>query len=238
MLPILNDMKSRFAVAYLLATCLLVAGCARQKPILIEDTRYFEGEMPADFSGSWARDYSRGDDVNQVLRNAYYEMGRNRSRSGSRGGPAIAAPSERDVSTLLPLARLAELITRPDELTISQTEHEILVERKDDFAIFCSFFDGIAKPTDSAFGKEICGWDGDRLISLLELPDGLRVMYRFSISEDRKQLRVITTVSSDTARMPFTLRHYYWRFEKIPPKYECIETLSMKRVCSTGTLTP
>ncbi len=194
--------------------------------------------MPADFSGSWARDYSRGDDVNQVLRNAYYEMSKNRSRTGARGGPVIAAPAERDVSMLLPLARLAELITRPDELTISQTEHEILVERKDDFAILCSFFDGIAKPTDSAFGREICGWDGDRLISLLELPDGLRVMYRFSISEDRKQLRVITTVSSDTARMPFTLTHYYWRFEKIAPKYECIETLSMKRVCSTGALTP
>lgn len=215
-----------------------MAGCAAPEPVLIEDLRYFEGDMPADFSGSWARDYSRGDDINQVLRNAYYEMGRSRSRNGYRGGPGIAGPSERDIATLLPLARLTELITRPDELTISQTEHEILVERRDDFALLCAFFDGVAKPTDGAFGKEICGWDGNRLISLLELPDGLRVMHRFSVSEDRKQLRVITTVSSDTARVPFTLSHYYWRFEKIAPKYECIETLSMKRVCSTGRLTP
>ncbi len=210
-----------------------MAGCAHEEPILIEDARYFEGNMmPANFSGSWARDYSRGDDVNKVLRNAYFELGR-RSRGGSMGMAV-----ERDMSALMPLARLAELITRPDELTISQTEHEILVERRDDFALFCAFFDGVAKPSDSAFGKELCGWDGDRLINLLELPDGLSVMHRFSISEDKQQLRVITTVASDTARMPFTLTHFYWRFEKIPPRYECIETLSMKRVCSTGRLTP
>ena len=189
--------------------------------------------MPADFSGYWARDYARSDDINKVLRNTYYELGQRRSRGGGLGMPA-----ERDMSALMPLARLAELITRPDELTISQTEYEILVERKDDFALLCSFFNGVAKPTDSLFGREICGWDGARLISLQELPDGLSVVNRFEVSEDRKQLRVVTTVASNTARVPFTLNHYYWRIEKIPPKYECIETLSMKRVCSTGKLTP
>lgn len=188
--------------------------------------------MPADFSGYWARDYARSDNINKVLRDTYFELGKRQSRGG------LAMPSERDVSTLMPLARLAELITRPDELTISQTEYEILVERKDDFALLCSFYDGTAKPTDSLFGREICGWDGPRLISLQELPDGLSVVNRFEVSEDRKQLRVITTVASNTARVPFTLEHYYWRIEKIPPTYECIETLSMKRVCSTGKLTP
>ena len=138
----------------------------------------------------------------------------------------------------MPLARLAELITRPDELTISQTDYEILVERKDDFALLCAFYDGVAKPTDSPFGREICGWDDNRLISLQQMPDGLTVVNRFEISDDKKQLRVITTVASDAARMPFTLSHYYWRIERIPPTYECIETLSMKRVCSTGKLTP
>ena len=62
--------------------------------------------------------------------------------------------------------------------------------------------------------------------------------YRFAISEDGKELRVITTVASDTARLPFTLSHYYWKFEKAAPKYQCIETLSMKRVCSTGEIEP
>ncbi len=188
--------------------------------------------MPADFSGFWVRDYARSEDINKVLRNAYYAMGKKSSRRDMVGSMA----SQRDMSLLMPLVRLVELITRTDQLTISQTEYEILIERRDDFSLLCAFFDGVAKPTDNAFGKEICGWDGNRLISLNELPDGLRVVHQFETSEDRKQLRVITTVSSDSAPMPFTLNHYYWRIEKIPGRYECIETLSMKRVCSTGTV--
>jgi hypothetical protein len=148
----------------------------------------------------------------------------------------MAMASEIDRARLLPLARLVELITRSDELTISQTEYEILVERRDDFSLMCAFYDGVAKPTDSDFGKESCGWDGDRLISVHELPDGLNVIHQFHTSEDRKQLRVITTATSKTAPMPFTVTHYYWRIERLPGRFECIETLSMKRVCSTGKL--
>jgi hypothetical protein len=167
-----------------------------------------------------------------VLQNAYYEIGKKNGHRDSAGPVA----SERDMSRLMPLARLVELITRTDELTISQTEHEILVERRDDFSLLCAFFDGVAKPTDSAFGKETCGWDCDRLISLQEFPDGLRVIHRFQISEDRRQLRVTTTAASDTAPMPFTVNRFFWRIEKRPGKFECIETLSMNRVCSTGRL--
>lgn len=224
---------------YIVVCCLVsgfgLPGCVAKPPLLIEDTRYFEGEMPADFSGYWVRDYVRSDNLNEVLRNTYYELAK---RRGGAGNQALRGPSQQDVSTLMPLARLAELITRYDELTISQTEYEILVEREDDFALLCAFFDGVAKPTDSPFGREVCGWDDGRLISLQEMPEGLAVVHRFEVSEDKKQLRVITTVSSDTARVPFTLNHYYWKTQKLPPAYECIETLSMKRVCSTGQLTP
>jgi hypothetical protein len=222
----------RWFTSLLLAAWLCLTGCAHEEPLLIEDTKYFEGDMPADFSGSWARDYSRGDNINRVLQNAAYELGR---KSG-HGGPAGPMASERDMSRLIPLARLIELITRTDVLAISQTEHEILVERRDDFALLCAFFNGVAKPTESAFGREICGWDGERLISVQEFPDGLRVIHQFDTSEDRQELRVITTASSDTSPMPFTVTYYYRRYEKIRSQYECIETLSMKRVCSTGEL--
>jgi len=217
-----------------IAAWLGLAACAHEEPLLVEGTKYFDGEMPADFSGTWARDYSRGDDVSEVWQNAYFEVARSR---GHRG-PAGAMVSDRDMSMLMPLARLAERITRPDELTISQSDYEILIERPGDFALACAFYGGIAKPTDSAFAKEVCGWDGDRLISHTEFPDGLTVVHRFAVSADSRQLRVITTVSSDTAPIPFTLEHYYWRFNRIPGQYECIETLSMKRVCSTGSLAP
>ena len=190
--------------------------------------------MPADFSGLWARDYSRGDSVNQVLRDAYYELAKRNSGSGQ----AVPRPSQRDVSMLIPLARLVELITRTDNLAISQTEHEILVERKDDFALMCTFFNGISRPIENAFGKETCGWAGGRLISVQDFMDGLRVVNQFDTSEDRQELRVITTASSDTAPMPFTVTHYYKRYEKVPGRFECIETLSRKRVCGIGALTP
>ncbi|MBT8079252.1 MAG: hypothetical protein KJO31_11805 [Gammaproteobacteria bacterium] len=211
---------------------LCLAGCASEKSLLVEGIKYFDGEMPADFSGFWVRDYARSDNINKVFQNATYELARKRGANG----PAGPMASERDMSRLIPLARLVELITRTDELTISQTEYEILIERRDDFALMCAFFDGIAKPTDNAFGKESCGWDGNRLVSVTDFPDGLRVVHRFQTSEDRKQLRVITTASSDTSPVPFTLRHFYWRVQKVPGKFECIETLSMKRVCSTGEL--
>jgi hypothetical protein len=229
-LPRSCPQNSRWFTSLLLTAWLGLAACAHEEPVLIVETKYFEGEMPADFSGLWARDYGSSDDINKAVQNAYNELARRSSQSGP-SGPIV---SERDVSRLMPLARLVELITRRDELTISQTEHEILVEREDDFALLCAFFDGVAKPTESAFGRETCGWDGDRLISLMEFPDGLRVIHRFQTSEDRKQLRVITTAASDTSPIPFTLTHYYWRIEKRPGSFECIETLSMKRVCSTG----
>ncbi len=223
---------SRWFTPFLLAALLWLAGCAHEEPLLIADTKYFEGDMPADFSGFWARDYARSDNINDVLRDSYYELA---LRSGQHDSVGPVA-SERDMSRLMPLARLVELITRFDELTISQTEHEILIERKDDFSLLCAFFDGVSKPTDSAFGNESCGWDGDRLVSVNEFPDGLRVVHRFQTSEDRRQLRVTTTATSNTAPIPFTINLFYWRIEKRPGKFECIETLSMKRVCSTGKL--
>lgn len=233
MYPILCSIHRLWALS-LLAACLGFAACAHEEPILVEGAKYFEGKIPVDFSGSWARDYSRGDNVGQVWRDAYFEMARLRGRRG----PAGKMPSDQDMSMLRPLARLAEMITRPDELTISQSEYEILIARRDDFALMCAFYAGVAQPTDSIFAREICGWEDDQLVSLTEFQDGLTVVHRFDISEDNKQLRVITTVSSDTAALPFTVEHYYWRFNKVAGKYECIETLSMKRVCSTGRLTP
>jgi len=150
----------------------------------------------------------------------------------------MAMPSSRDVASIMALARLTELITRPDVLTISQSEYEISIEREDDFALLCVFYDGVAKDTLSDYGVEICGWDGEQLVSNLVLPDGLQVTHRFTVSEDGENLRVVTTVSSSTSRVPFTLRRFYTKFVRPPSVIDCIETFSMKRVCDTGGITP
>lgn len=220
----------------IVAMCLALAACTPTKPVIDEQMMRIDGEMPADLSGSWERDYSRGDDVNQVLRDIYYYLSRTSADRAYTTRPAPVQPSPTAMQSIRALARLAELITRPQVLTISQNDREITVDRKDDFSLLCAFYDGVARGTESAYGTEICGWDGDQLVSYLVLPDGLQVTHRFTVSADRQQLRVVTTVSSNTARVPVTLSRFYRKFERLPPDFNCIETLSMKRVCSTGEI--
>ena len=171
-----------------------------------------------------------------MLRDIYYYLSRTSADRAYTTRPGSVQPSARDMASITALARLAEQITRPQVLTISQNEQEVTVDRKDDFSLLCAFYDGVAKGTESDYGTEICGWDGEQLVSHLILPDGLQVTHRFTVSEDQQKLRVVTTVSSNTARMPFTLSRFYKKFERLPPDFNCIETLSMKRVCSTGEI--
>jgi hypothetical protein len=221
----------------MLILCLSFAACSQQ-PVIDEDMMRFEGAMPADFSGSWERNYVLDDDVNAVLREAYNKLYRTIPDQRHPGNSGAETLSPKQTASLLALARLAELITRPDVLTILQNEHEISIERKDDFAMLCAFYDGIAKGIENGYGTEICGWDGTQLVSNLVLPDGLQVTHRFTVSADGEQLRVVTTVSSSTSRIPFTLRRFYSKFERPRSSFNCIETLSMKRVCSTGEIVP
>ncbi len=189
--------------------------------------------MPANFSGSWQRNYARDDEVNAVLRDAYNRLIRTSPEQRRPAGSGADPSASKQMDSLLALARLAELITRPDVLTISQTRHEISIARKDDFAMLCAFYDGVAKAIENDNGTEICGWDGRQLVSNLVLQGGLQVTHRFTISTDGQQIRVVTTVSSTTSRIPFTLRRFYSKFERPSSGFNCIETFSMKRVCST-----
>ena len=221
----------------LLFLCLSIAACSQQ-PVIDNEMQRIFGALPADLSGSWERNYARDDDINAVLRDTYNKLSRTSPDQRYPTSPGVAMPSSRDVASIMALARLAELITRPDILTISQSEHEISIEREDDFALFCAFYDGLAENTQNDYGIEICGWDGEQLVSNLVLPDGLQVTHRFTVSEDGEQLRVVTTVSSSSSRVPLTLRRYYTKFVRPPSVIDCIETFSMKRVCDTGGITP
>ncbi len=191
--------------------------------------------MRANLAGSWERDYARDDDVNTTLQRAYNLLAKTVSDQ-RLGNPSRTGMSPRQASALVALARLAELITRPDVLTISQTDYEISVSRKDDFSMLCQFFDSGPKSTNSPYGRETCAWQGRDLVSVLRLPEGLKVVHQFTLSDDEERMRVVTTVSSPISPVPFTLRRFYRKFDRLPPEYNCIETLSMKRVCSTGDL--
>ena len=221
----------------------VLAACSSSGPALDTTSPSFIGDMPVDFSGSWERDYARSQDVRGALnamlqdrqRQAYQQQQMN---SLSRTGPSSAGLSQREVNGMMALARLIEEITRPDILTIAQDDYEVRISRKDDFSLSCSFFEGIAQGTDSPYGTEVCNWDGNDLISHLVLPDGLVISRRYTLSPDGNYLREITTASSSTTRSPLILHRFYIKFEAPARAFNCIETLSMKRVCSTGELEP
>jgi len=225
---------STLALFYLLAAC-------SQQPTIDSESLSYEGAMPVNLGGSWERDYSRGSDVNYELRRLYNQMSRaaqQRAATGGYPGNIDVGMSAKDASSLQALALLADEITRLDVLTISQNDYEISVERKDDFDMLCEFYGGTAKGTGSVYGTEVCGWDQDQLVSYLSLPDGLTVIHRFTISSDGNYLRIVTTVASTTSRTPFTLSRFYRKFEPTKSDFNCVETLSMKRVCSTGEINP
>jgi hypothetical protein len=198
------------------------------------------GDMPVDFSGSWERDYSRGEDVQGALNSLFRQRQVQQQQYPSGAGMGNPRPgmSQREANALLALARLVQDITKPDVLTISQDDYEVRVAREDDFAMSCSFYEGVAQRTNSPYGTEVCSWDGESLRSHLVLPYGLLISNRFTMSSDGNYLRVITTASSGSTRTPFTLHRYYMRFEAPPRAFNCVETLSMKRVCSTGEIKP
>jgi len=219
---------------------LLMVACASSKPVISDNMRVLDGPMPANLSGSWERDFTRGDDTNAVLGQALYQLSKRSARAQQSAQPTFGygydSVPRRDRAALFAIARLADEITRLQVLTVSQSDKEISIARKDDYAIFCAFYDGVAKTTESGFGAELCGWDGDHLVSNVTLPDGLQITHRFAVSPDRKRLRVTTTVNSKAAPIPFTLNRFYTRFEALPSDFNCVETLSMRRVCSTGDL--
>jgi hypothetical protein len=227
---------SRQLLTIAAAMLLLLTGCSNQ-PVNDKPARVTTVGMPVNFSGSWQRDYSRSDDAQGVLNSVMRRISRpvpDQPYPGNRGAP-VPTP---DLSKVVALAQLAEQITRPDVLTISQNNYEISIARKDDFSMLCEFYDGYAKRTESIYGTEVCNWNGKQLESHLILPDGLLISYRFTLSADGQNLHVSTTVSSSSTRTPFTLNRVYMKFDPPESDFNCVETLSMKRVCSTGEIFP
>ena len=137
---------------------LILEACGHQPPPVSEEMRKVDAELPVDYSGSWQRNYARDDEVGRALQQAYYELART---TPDRYDNAMVGPTQQDADAVVALARLAELITRSDLLTITQDNREIRVEREDDFSLVCRFRDGMSETVTNAAGTEVCGWDGN-----------------------------------------------------------------------------
>ncbi len=223
------------------ALSLLAWGCTQQAAREAA-IRGNQNSMPADLSGLWSRDYFRGDDVNTALEQWFRRLRRAAPNFRPAGLPELdnagTISSPRDVDSIIALARLADELTRPRYFTISQTEHEIRVEREDDFDIACQFYGGVAQGATTSYGQEICGWSGDVFISRLFLPDGLLVSHRFTASPEGDALHVATTVSLRYSGMAFTLNRFYNRDDPSRSLFNCVDTLSRNRVCTTEEGSP
>lgn len=215
--------------------CALAAACSQQ-PARKSVVRETPNKVPSDFSGSWEMDHSRSDDVNQELKELFRKMSRSAQNQApqrdSRSRSIDIGVSSGAVASTVALARLAESITRSQVLEIEQGENAIEVTRKDDFSLTCGFQENISQLVETAFGAEWCGWDEDRMIFHVSLPDGLTISHRMTIAPDRQKIHIATTVASTAAPAPFTLSRFYNRFEPLPSEFDCEYTLSKKKACS------
>lgn len=184
-----------------------------------------------DFAGSWEVDYERSESTEEKLRYLYDITRSHYQRQISRQDQNFHAvqAARAELQGLIDLGRLAEIITRPQVLTIEQSTEDILVERQGNFALTCDFDDG--EITDNALGKEVCTWDKDQLIFHLELPGGLSVNHRLAISRNGQRLNLATTVISDSISQRFSINRVYMPFEPGEGMYECEFTLAKKKTC-------
>jgi hypothetical protein len=225
----------------LLLVCVLLCACGSppaKRPGLQGDN-----SKAVNFSGSWELDYSQSDNTQQKLDSVVGELNREAQRraqgnmqQGPVGGGIIMGGSGANSgSSILGLARMADLITQSPLLEITQDEHKILVKREEDFALRCEFYPGEYRKLETPFGIEACGWDAHQLVFKLLLPEGLSIQHVMTIGAAGQKLNIATTVVSDQVSFPFTLNRVYNRFEPGDSGFNCQETLTRGRVCTTGS---
>ena len=226
-------------LACILAPLLLTACAAEpvaQKPPQKTTEARTEPKI-ADFSGHWEMDYGRSDNVDRRLQTLYREWRQELQRrtQGDQRYRATMMPIEsRDFRAVVDVARLADQITESQVLEIEQTAADIEILRENNFALTCVFKEGEPEVVIDELGAEVCGWDAHQLVFRIQLPDGLNIQHRLTMSEDAERLHIATVVDSRKS-VPFTLNRFYFRFNPLPEDYSCEYTLSRGNVCQSET---
>jgi hypothetical protein len=219
----------------LLCLVLLACACSRQKlPELDGEVR-----PEIDFSGSWELNSQRSDRLEDNLRQLQLSavaQARERQTHGRRfDGGFLGLPSYE-------LIRLTESISRTALLEIEQSDGYIEIEREDEFPLTCTFGTPMPQFASDEFGVEVCGWDEHQLVFAFQMPGGLTVYHRITLSPMEDQLNIATTVRSRGVGQSFTLNRVYDRFEPLQEQYECRVAVGGGRTCrrndGTDALTP
>ena len=209
----------------------LLSACATPEPSRISEEVTYE---VVDMSGNWEKDYQLSDDFETEFNLYMFDIQRrlnpqseNINRSTTFGSGAAVGNRE----SVIGLARFTEEITRMPLLQIEQDRARMRIKREDDFALLCEFFNHQTSVTQTPFGTEECGWNGEQLLFMLNLTDGLRIFYQVTLSPNGQQLNITTTVSSATVSTPLTISNYYRRYDIPESDIDCILTLTRNNVC-------
>jgi hypothetical protein len=227
---------SRFRWPYLVPAVILAAACS-SSPTTLEG----QDSAAVDFSGSWEMDYAQSDNIQARLDAMVRELRRqaerrNRNAAMTNQGPGaslVVGGGANSGNSIIGLARMAELITRPPLLEIDQDEDGVRVKREESFALTCEFHSGQFHSVETPFGTEACGWNDHQLVFRILLPEGLNIQHVFTLGPQGQRLNIATTVVSDQVSYPFTLNRVFNRFVPGNRGYRCTQTLTRGRVCTT-----
>ena len=193
----------------------------------------------ADFSGAWAKDYRRSDKWDQKLQlqmNRMRSAAQKQSRLGrdSLYGPGIISLNEGAGrgTTIIDLGRFAELITRSNDLIITQTDKEVRIKREGESDLICNGSAEPIKTSSNEFGSEICSWQGHKLFFRISLPGRIDINHRFEVSPQHESINQQTKVSYGN-RLSFDLVQFFNYYGPSDiDQFDCTQTLSRGKVCS------
>lgn len=217
-------------VCVLLSAIALIACGSTQAPLPRVQTA-----AAVDFSGAWEVDYSQSDNIRDsfdVLLRELQRQAQRQSQGMKQGGGSLSVNASSG-SSLYALARMAEIVTEPQLLDITQSVTDVTVKREGSFSLECEFHPGQLDTRDSALGREICGWDDHQLLFQLYLPDGLAIFHRMTLDPGGERLHIATTLRSDQVSWPFVVDRVYRRYDPNTGGIRCKQTLSKGKVCTT-----
>ena len=210
---------------------MLASGCTTPQPSRITEDVEFQ---VVDMSGNWEKDFQLSDDFETEFNLYLFDIRRQlnpQTDNLNRGATASIGAASGSMETVVGLARFTEEITRMPVLRIDQDRARVQIDREDDFALYCEFFSRQTSVTQTPFGTEQCGWNGEQLLFQLNLEDGLRIFYQVTLSPNGRQLNITTTVTSSQVSTPLTISNYYRRYDVPENDIECILTLTRNNVC-------
>ena len=193
------------------------------------------------FAGDWEKDFNRSDrwedELNRLLtirqeRAAQQRSGvtvRNLPRT-SLGNLNLNSLGGRGTS-IVNLARLAEYVSRQTTLRIEQDRNEVRIERRGEAPLICTVDHGLRETFSSEHGIEYCGWDGQQLVFIINLPDQLEISHRFDVAAAGDELRLVTSISH-RGSAPFNLIQAFNRYDAGADDLNCVLTVTRGRVCS------